>query len=164
MKFLNWALLWLLPIFGYITPVLSASQSAPKVEILENGSQYPISGLESFFTGKVRVDPLFSAQGEERASGALVTFEPGSRTHWHSHPVGQTLIVTSGVGLVCQDGQQPQAIKPGDVVKIPANTRHWHGASATNAMTHIAVQEAKNGQVVSWMEAVSDTQYHFDEQ
>lgn len=159
MKYLALRTLWWLPIFGYVMPVFSAPESTEKVEILVNGSQYPISGLEAFFTGAVRVDPLFSAKGEQRASGASVTFEPGSRTHWHTHPVGQTLIVTSGVGLICQDGQEPQAIKPGDVVAIPANTRHWHGASAQNAMSHIAIQEAKNGQVVTWMEPVSDEQY-----
>ncbi|MCG9698347.1 cupin domain-containing protein [Shewanella sp. Isolate11] len=130
-----------------------------QITVAKNGSQLPMTGLEPYFKGDVRVEPLFAAKGEERAAGATVTFEPGSRTNWHTHPVGQTLIVTSGMGWVKQEGEARLEIHPGDVVKIPANVRHWHGATSTTAMTHIAIQEAKAGNVVKWLEPVTKAQY-----
>ena len=129
------------------------------VEITRNGSLPSTMGPAENFTGSVRIDPLFSARDPSRASGASVTFEPGARTAWHTHPAGQMLIVTAGSGLVQQWGGQIQRMNPGDVVRIPPNQKHWHGATATTAMTHIAIQEQVNGQVVDWMEKVSDEQY-----
>jgi quercetin dioxygenase-like cupin family protein len=129
------------------------------VEIIRNGSQPSTRGPAENFTGSVRVDPLFSVRDPSRASGASVTFEPGARTAWHAHPAGQTLIVTAGSGLVQQWGGQIQGINPGDVVRIPPGQKHWHGATATTAMSHIAIQEQVNGKVVDWMEKVSDEQY-----
>jgi len=107
----------------------------------------------------VRIDPLFQPKESAHASGAYVTFEPGARTAWHTHPLGQTLIVTAGVGRVQIEGGPMEEIRPGDVVSIPPGQRHWHGASPTTAMTHLAVQEALNGKVVEWMEKVTDEQY-----
>jgi quercetin dioxygenase-like cupin family protein len=107
----------------------------------------------------VRIDPLFPAREPARAAGAGVTFEPGARTAWHTHPAGQTLVVTAGSGLVQQWGGRVQEIKPGDVVWIPPGQKHWHGATPTTGMTHIAIQEHVNGKVVEWMEKVSDEQY-----
>jgi quercetin dioxygenase-like cupin family protein len=107
----------------------------------------------------VRIDPLFQPKESTRASGAYVTFEPGARTAWHTHPLGQALIVTAGVGRVQIEGGPIEEIRPGDVVSIPPGRRHWHGASPTTAMTHIAVQEQLNGKVVEWMEKVTDEQY-----
>ncbi|MCL1121264.1 cupin domain-containing protein [Shewanella seohaensis] len=133
--------------------------TAEQISIARNGTQLPVTGLEDYFTGPVRVEPLFQAKGEGRASGALVTFEPGSRTHWHTHPVGQTLIVTSGMGWVQQEGQTRLEIHPGDVVQIPANVKHWHGATSITPMTHIAIQEANAGKVITWLESVSPAQY-----
>ncbi len=132
---------------------------AQTVEIVRNGSQPSIKGPAENFTGSVRVDPLFSARDPSRASGASVTFEPGARTAWHTHPAGQTLIVTAGSGLVRQWGGRIQGINPGDLVRIPPGQKHWHGAAPTTAMTHIAIQEQVNGKVVEWMEKVSDEQY-----
>ena len=110
------------------------------------------------FTGRVKVDLLFAPGGADRASGGSVTFAPGTRTHWHTHPLGQTLIVTGGVGRVQLEGDRVVEVKPGDVVRIPADTRHWHGAAPDSALTHIAVQEAVGGRTVEWLEAVSDEQ------
>ncbi|MCE9679456.1 cupin domain-containing protein [Shewanella sp. AS1] len=144
----------------FMTGYIQAQEAQPtKITVAKNGSQLPMTGLEPYFTGDVRVEPLFAAKGEERAAGATVTFEPGSRTNWHTHPVGQTLIVTSGMGWVKQEGETRLEIHPGDVVKIPANVRHWHGATSTTAMTHIAIQEAKEGSVVKWLEPVTKAQY-----
>lgn len=111
------------------------------------------------FTGDVRIDMPFSAQPPGRAQGALVTFEPGARTAWHTHPLGQTLIVTQGVGLVQRWGAAIQEMRPGDVVSIPPGTRHWHGATPTQALSHIAITESLDGKTVEWLEKVSDTQY-----
>lgn len=116
-------------------------------------------GPEANFTGQVSVEMLFPANAPARAAGASVTFEPGARSAWHTHPLGQTLIVTSGTGWVQQEGGQKQEIKPGDVVWTPPGVKHWHGATATDRMTHIAIQEALDGKMVEWMEKVSDEQY-----
>ena len=115
---------------------------------------------KNWFTGDVRVDPLFQPNESRRAAAALVTFEPGARTAWHTHPLGQTLIVTSGCGWVQREGGPVEEIHPGDIVWFAANEKHWHGATAATAMTHIAIQENLNGKVVDWMEKVSDDQYH----
>jgi len=129
------------------------------MEIKRNGSQPSSKGPADWFTGTVRIDPLFQANAPARASGASVTFEPGARTAWHTHPLGQTLIVTSGLGWAqCEDGPIEE-IRPGDVVWFSPNEKHWHGATPTNAMTHIAIQEAFNGRVVDWMEQVADKEY-----
>jgi quercetin dioxygenase-like cupin family protein len=124
-----------------------------------NGSQPSAVGPTDYFTGTVRVDAPFKGTEEARVSGATVTFEPGARTAWHTHPLGQTLIVTAGSGLVQALGQPVRSIKPGDTVWIPPNVKHWHGATATTAMTHIAIAEVLDGKVVDWMEQVSDEQY-----
>jgi quercetin dioxygenase-like cupin family protein len=136
-----------------------SSGSAPGLEITRNGSQPSAKGPAENFTGVVRVDPLFTAREPARASAASVTFEPGARTAWHTHPAGQRLVVTAGLGRVQQWGGRIQEIRPGDVVWIPPGEKHWHGASPTTAMTHIAVQEEVNGKVVQWMEKVSEEQY-----
>jgi len=124
-----------------------------------NGSQPSAVGPADYFTGTVRVDAPFKGTEEARVSGATVTFEPGARTAWHTHPLGQTLIVTAGSGLVQALGQPVRSIKPGDTVWIPPNIKHWHGATSTTAMTHIAIAEVLDGKVVDWMEQVSDEQY-----
>jgi len=129
------------------------------MEIKRNGSQPSRKGPADYFTGMVRVDPLFRASAPARVSGGSVTFEPGARTAWHTHPLGQTLIVTAGVGWVQRDGGPVEEVRPGDVVWFPPGERHWHGATPTTAMTHIAIQEALDGTVVDWMEKVSDAQY-----
>jgi quercetin dioxygenase-like cupin family protein len=129
------------------------------MQISRTGSQASSKGPADWFTGIVRIDPLFSANPPGRVAGASVTFEPGARTAWHTHPLGQTLIVTAGAGLVQRDGGPIEQIRPGDVVQFAANEKHWHGATPTTAMTHIAIQEALDGKVVEWMEKVSDEQY-----
>jgi quercetin dioxygenase-like cupin family protein len=129
------------------------------MDIKRVGSQASAKGRAEWFTGTVRVDPLFSAPDPARVGGASVTFEPGARTAWHAHPLGQTLIVNSGLGWVQREGGPVEEIRPGDVVWFPPGEKHWHGASATMAMTHIAIQEAVNGKAVEWMEHVTDEQY-----
>jgi quercetin dioxygenase-like cupin family protein len=129
------------------------------INIKRSGSQPSAKGLAEYFIGTVRIDPLFQAYDPARTSGASVTFEPGARTAWHTHPLGQTLIVTAGSGWVQQWGGQIQEIRPGDVVSIPPGQKHWHGATATTAMTHIAIQEQLDGKPVDWLEQVSDDQY-----
>ncbi|MEP6743476.1 MAG: cupin domain-containing protein, partial [bacterium] len=118
------------------------------MELKRNGTQRSGKGPDEYFTGAVRIDPLFEAPDPARARGASVTFEPGARTAWHTHPLGQTLIVTSGCGWVQSEGEPKVEIRPGDVVWCPPNERHWHGATPTTAMTHIAIQEALDGKVV----------------
>jgi quercetin dioxygenase-like cupin family protein len=130
-----------------------------EIEIKRNGSQASAKAPADWFTGTVRIDPLFQAKDSARAAGASVTFEPGARTAWHTHPLGQTLIVTAGLGWVQRQGGPIEEIRPGDVVWFPPDLKHWHGASPTTAMTHIAIQEQLNGKVVDWMEKVSDDQY-----
>jgi len=129
------------------------------MEIKRSGSQPSNKGPADWFTGTVRIDPLFQASDPARVAGASVTFEPGARTAWHAHPLGQTLIVTAGLGWAQRWGGPIEEIRPGDVVWFPPNEKHWHGATPTTAMTHIAIQEAFNGKVVDWMEQVSDEQY-----
>ncbi len=129
------------------------------MEIKRNGTQPSGKGLEEYFTGTVRIDPLFEAPAPARVRCASVTFEPGAHTAWHTHPLGQTLIVTSGLGWVQSEGEPKREIRPGDVVWCPPNQRHWHGATSTTAMTHIAIQEALDGNAVTWMEKVNDVQY-----
>ena len=129
------------------------------VTIARSGSQPSSQGSADYFTGMVRVGPLFSVAEPSRVSGARVTFEPGARTAWHTHPLGQTLIVTAGTGWVQQWGGPVEEIREGDVVRIPPGRKHWHGATATARMTHIALQEQLNGKVVDWMEKVGDEQY-----
>src|SRR5215204_2034313 len=129
------------------------------MEIKRNGSQPSGKGPAEWFTGSVRVDRLFAAPAPARVAGALVTFEPGARTAWHTHPLGQTLIVTTGCGWVQREGGPVEEIRPGDVVWFPPGEKHWHGATPTTAMSHIAVQEKLNGSPVDWMEQVSDEQY-----
>jgi quercetin dioxygenase-like cupin family protein len=129
------------------------------MEIKRSGSQPSTQGPTDYFTGAVRVDPLFQAPEPARAVGASVTFEPGARTAWHTHPLGQTLIVTSGLGCVQREGGAIEEIRPGDVVWFPPGEKHWHGATPKTAMTHIAIQEALNGSTVEWMEKVTDQQY-----
>ena len=130
-----------------------------KIEIKRSGSQASVKGPADWFIGTVRIDPLFDAKAPARASGASVTFEPGARTAWHTHPLGQTLIVTAGAGLVERDAGRVEEIRPGDVVQFAPNEKHWHGAAPTTAMTHIAIQEALDGKLVEWMEKVSHDQY-----
>ena len=129
------------------------------MEIKRSGSQPSRQAPAEYFTGAVRVDPLFQAPDPARASGSSVTFEPGARTAWHTHPLGQNLIVTAGCGWVQREGGPIEEIRPGDVVWFPPGEKHWHGATPTTAMTHIAIQEAVNGKTVDWMEKVSDEQY-----
>ncbi len=129
------------------------------MDIKRSGSQPSGKGPTDWFTGTVRIDPLFQANAPARATGASVTFEPGARTAWHTHPLGQTLIVTSGCGLAQRWGGPIEQIRPGDVIWFPPGEKHWHGATATIAMTHIAIQEQLDGKAVEWMEHVSDEQY-----
>jgi quercetin dioxygenase-like cupin family protein len=130
------------------------------MDIRRSGSQPSIKGQEEYFTGTVSLDRLFEAKDPARVAGARVTFEPSSRTAWHTHPLGQILIVTAGYGLVQHWGGSVEEIRPGDVIMIPPDEKHWHGATATAAMTHIAIQEQLDGRIVDWMEKVNDEQYH----
>ena len=129
------------------------------MRITRSGSQPSGKGPADWFTGTVRIDPLFAANEPARAAGNAVTFEPGARTAWHTHPLGQTLIVTFGRGWVQRDGEPIEEIHPGDVIWFEPNEKHWHGACPTAAMQHIAIQEARDGKAVDWMEHVSDDQY-----
>jgi quercetin dioxygenase-like cupin family protein len=130
------------------------------MDIKRSGSQPSGKGPADWFTGTVRIDPMFDRSEPARVAGACVTFEPGARTAWHTHPLGQTLIVLSGFGWAQKWGGAREEIRPGDVVWIPPGEKHWHGATATTAMTHIAIQEKLDGKPVDWMEKVSDEQYH----
>lgn len=129
------------------------------MEIKTVGTQPSMQGPDEWFTGTVRIDPLFTAPDPAFVAGASVTFEPGARTAWHTHPLGQTLIVTSGCGWVKREGGPIEDIHPGDVVWFAPGEKHWHGAVPTTAMSHIAIQEKLHGKVVDWMEKVSDEQY-----
>jgi quercetin dioxygenase-like cupin family protein len=129
------------------------------MEIKRNGSQPSSKGPAEWFTGTVRIDPLFQANAPARASGANVTFEPAARTAWHTHPLGQTLIVTAGCGRAQREGGPIEELRPGDVVSFAPHEKHWHGAARATAVTHIAIQEALDGEVVDWLEKVSDEQY-----
>ncbi|WP_434383718.1 (R)-mandelonitrile lyase [Melittangium boletus] len=157
------ATLPLIPLLGMAAdparPKEPSKDTPPTLRITRGGSQPSQKGPAENFTGTVRVDPLFPANAPARASGAAVTFEPGARTAWHTHPLGQTLVVTSGVGRVQAWGGPIEEIRPGDVVWIAPHQKHWHGAAPTTAMTHLALQEALEGKVVEWLEQVTDAQY-----
>jgi quercetin dioxygenase-like cupin family protein len=129
------------------------------MEIKRSGSQPSRKPPEEYFTGQVRLDPLFQTAAPARVGGASVTFEPGARTAWHTHSLGQTLIVTAGLGWAQREGGPVEEIRPGDVVWFASGEKHWHGATPTTAMTHFAIQEALDGKNVDWLEKVSDTQY-----
>jgi quercetin dioxygenase-like cupin family protein len=129
------------------------------MEIKRNGSQASGKGPAEWFTGTVRLDQPFAATEPARVNGAVVTFEPGARTAWHTHPLGQALIVTAGLGWAQKEGGDREEIRPGDVVWFSPGEKHWHGATATTAMTHIAIQERLEGKAVDWMEQVTDAQY-----
>ena len=129
------------------------------MDIKRSGSQPSGKGPADWFTGVVRIDPLFQADAPARAAGNAVTFEPGARTAWHTHPLGQILIVTMGSGRAQREGGPIEEIRPGDVVSFAPDEKHWHGAAPLTAMTHIAIQESLNGKAVEWMEKVTDEQY-----
>jgi quercetin dioxygenase-like cupin family protein len=129
------------------------------MDIKRSGSQASRPGPADYFTGTVRIEPLFEAPDPARAVGASVTFQPGARTAWHTHPLGQTLIVTAGTGLAQREGGPIEQIRPGDVVWFAPGEKHWHGAGPTTAMTHTAIQERLDGNAVEWMEQVTDQQY-----
>ncbi|UHQ19014.1 cupin domain-containing protein [Lysobacter sp. KIS68-7] len=139
--------------------IATEAAATPTITVTPGDARSSISGPSDWFTGNVRVTPMFAAEGDSRMSGASVTFQPGARTAWHTHPLGQTLIVTDGEGFVQQFGQPAQRMSRGDVVRIPAGVKHWHGASTTTSLTHVALQEALDGKVVDWLEHVSDVQY-----
>jgi quercetin dioxygenase-like cupin family protein len=140
-------------------PTITTRQGNATMAIIRNGSQPSGKGPADNFTGAVRVDGRFQAPDPARVSGGSVTFEPGARTAWHTHPLGQTLIVTSGLGWVQHWGGPIEEIRPGDVIWIPPAIKHWHGATLTTAMTHIAIVERLDGKTTDWMEQVSDEQY-----
>lgn len=127
--------------------------------ITRAGSQPSQKGPEEYFTGEVQLEPLFQSDPPARTSASLVTFQPGARSAWHTHPLGQKLIVVSGLGWTQLEGEVKEEIRPGDIVVCPPNTRHWHGATPTTVMSHIAIQEVLDGKYIDWMEKVSDEQY-----
>ena len=137
----------------------ASGECSPSITVTRSGSQPSRQGPAENFTGSVRIDPLFNANAPSRTSGGRVTFEPGARTAWHTHPLGQTLVVTAGYGWVQEWGGPTQEIREGDVVWIPPGQKHWHGGTATTSMTHITIQEFLEGKNVDWMEKVSDEQY-----
>jgi quercetin dioxygenase-like cupin family protein len=141
------------------TLLAEARSRGMDIDIKRNGSRPSAKGSPDWFTGSVRVDPLFQAPDPARIGAGQVTFEPGARTNWHTHPLGQTLIITAGSGWVQREGGPIEEVRPGDVVWFPPGLKHWHGATATTAMTHIAIQESLNGKNVDWLEKVSDEQY-----
>ena len=130
------------------------------MQITRIGSKPSAKGPEEWFTGSVRIDSLFDPNEARRSASATVTFEPGARTAWHTHPLGQTLIITTGIGWVQKKGEERIVVHPGDIVWFEPNEKHWHGATATNGMSHIAIQENLNGKVVEWMEKVTDEEYN----
>ena len=144
---------------GADAPPAASSGDSQTIRITRSGSQPSSKGPAEYFTGSVRVEPLFQAKDPSRTSGAYVTFEPGARSAWHTHPLGQILIVTAGSGRIQRWDGPIEEIRQGDVVWIPPGQKHWHGASPNTAMTHIAIQEHLDGKVVEWMEKVSDEQY-----
>ncbi len=146
-----------LPILALVAALAGADE---KISVTRNGTRPATRGAAANFTGSVRIDMLFEAKDPSRTSGASLTFEPGARTAWHTHPLGQRLVVTAGVGRVQRRGDPVQEIRPGDVVWIPPGQKHWHGAAPDTAMTHIAIQELAGGKAVDWMEPVSDEQYN----
>ena len=146
-------------ILSLAEPALAQTQRSPSMEIQRNASRPSVKGPAANFTGSVRVDTPFQARAPGRAGGAIVTFEPGARTAWHTHPLGQTLIVTSGLGWTQCEGGPIVEIRPGDVVWCPPGHKHWHGATPTTAMTHVAIAESLDGRSVDWLEHVTDAQY-----
>lgn len=140
--------------------IYAKENNAMSQKVTKNGTQTSIKGSDKFFTGDVRIDPLFPATSPSRTSGAYVTFEPGARSAWHTHPLGQTLVVTSGVGFTQEWGGPIVEIHPGDVITCPPGVKHWHGASPHNAMTHLSVVEELDGKNVEWLEKVTDEQYY----
>jgi quercetin dioxygenase-like cupin family protein len=141
------------------TPTVTTQGRNGTMQITRAGARPSGKGPAEYFTGSVRVDPMFQAGDPARVSGGHVTFEPGARTAWHTHPLGQTLVITSGLGWVQHQGGPIEEVRPGDVVWFPSGLKHWHGATPTTAMTHIAITESQNGKNVDWMEKVSDEQY-----
>lgn len=129
------------------------------MNIYRNGSRPSVKGPEEYFTGQVRIDPIVQTSAPARVAAATVTFEPGARTAWHTHPLGQTLVVLSGLGWAQVEGEPVEVIRPGDVVWFPPEVKHWHGATNSTAITHIAIQEALGDTAVEWLEKVSDEQY-----
>lgn len=148
------------PFAGAAGQLEKIGESMAAQQISRAGIQASVGGSADYFTGRVRVDPLFPASSEINASGAYVTFEPGARSAWHTHPAGQRLVVVSGVGLTQEWGKPVQEIRPGDVIVCPAGVKHWHGAAPTNAMTHLAVTGTVDGKNVEWLEKVTDDQYN----
>ncbi len=144
---------------GCLMSAMAAEEVSAPVKVTHVGTQASVAGPAANFTGTVRVDAPFKGSGASRVGGAVVTFEPGARTAWHTHPLGQTLIVTAGAGRVQHWGGAIQEIRPGDTVWIPPNVKHWHGAAPTTAMSHIAIAENLDGKTVEWLEKVSDQQY-----
>jgi len=159
LRLLSSVLLILLISLGQIPPSLASPKGADTMHIDRNGSLPSSKGPSEYFTGIVRIDMQFQREAPSRVAGATVTFEPGARTAWHSHPLGQTLIVASGKGWTQCEGGPIVEIGAGDIIWCPPGHRHWHGATPTTAMTHIAIQEALDGKVVTWMEHVSDDEY-----
>ena len=140
-------------------PMQQSTERRTAMKIERNGSRPSTKGPQDYFSGSVRVEPVFQVGDPMRLNAGSVTFEPGARTAWHTHPLGQTLIITAGLGWVQTEGGSIEEVRPGDVVWFPPGEKHWHGATPTTAMTHIAVQESLNGRNVDWMEKVSDAQY-----
>ena len=140
-------------------PMQSSMERKTTMKIERNGSRPSTRGAQDYFSGSVRVEPVFQVGDPMRLNAGSVTFEPGARTAWHTHPLGQTLIITAGLGWVQTEADPIEEVRPGDVVWFPPGVKHWHGATPTTAMTHLAVQESLNGRSVDWMERVSDTQY-----
>jgi quercetin dioxygenase-like cupin family protein len=145
--------------FGHRRINTFAKQRKDEMEIKRAGSQSSTKGPADYFTGTVRIDMPFQGTDPARVGGAIVTFEPGARTAWHTHPLGQTLIITAGCGWAQREGGSIEEIRPGDVVWFPPGEKHWHGATTLTAMTHIAIAEVLNGRAVDWMEHVTDEQY-----
>lgn len=139
--------------------MMGAVDAAKPLEILQARARNPVAAPAQHFNGTAEVEMLFTPDADQRTSAGVVTFQAGARTHWHTHPYGQTLLVTAGVGRVQRDSGPIQEIRRGDVVRIPADTRHWHGAAPTSTMTHLAIQEQRDGSSVQWLEAVTDVQY-----
>lgn len=142
-----------------LTPAWPQASAATGIEISRAGTRVPAQGPSEFFTGSVRVEPVFDAKAPGRTSGHNVTFSPGARSAWHTHPIVQVLVVSAGVGRVQQWGGEAQEIRPGDVVRIPAGVKHWHGAAPDNSMTHLALTDYLDGKNVTWMEKVNDAEY-----
>lgn len=149
----------MLPYVDMLASIKPTEGETMKIKISRVGSRESMEGPPDWFTGKVRIDPLFHAAEPARSQGASVTFDPGARTAWHTHPLGQTLIITSGFGWIQEEGGAIEEVRPGDVVWFPPEVKHWHGASPKTGMSHIAIQESLDGKVVEWMEHVTDSQY-----